>query len=146
MRRLTFDFCEETNRTSRLHLLEARAALRRELAEGLSQGEAVKKLAARVRRIFDTPRARTIAITETSRATHASQMLAAQESGVVQGLQWLTPSDSCDRCLPLAGKVVKLGEPFVVLPGGGPYAVVRHPPYHPHCRCSVSEILSEEWS
>jgi hypothetical protein len=144
--RLTLQFCTETNRTSTYELFEAREQLRRELAEGLTAGESARKLAARVRAIFATPRALTIARTEASRATHQGLLLAAEESGVVTGLQWLTPSDSCALCQPLNGQIVALGEPFVVLAGRGPYSRVTAPPYHPHCRCSVKEILGDEWT
>lgn len=80
-----------------------------------------------------------------SRAYHAGQELAAKQSGVVAGKRWLASSDACERCLALDGKVVALGEPFIVLPEGGPYATVMYPPLHPKCQCSWTEVLNEEW-
>jgi len=143
VRRLTLTFCAETNRTSRHELAKARQLLREELEEGLEEGEALVKLTARVRRIFAAPRAYDIARTESARAIEAGGMLAAQASGVVRAARWLTAPDSCDACQELDGKEVPLGTPFVVLPGGGPYAVVYHPGLHPSCRCSVTYVAGE---
>jgi hypothetical protein len=145
VRRLVFDFCQETLATSTMRVHEALDALRRELAEGLERGEALQRLSARVGEIFGDPRrAFIIAATEASRAAHAGQLLAAEESGVVGGLRWLSSSDCCDACAALDGRVVRLGEPFTVTGGKAAYATVLHPPLHPHCMCSVTEVLDAD--
>jgi hypothetical protein len=145
VRRLVFDFCQETLATSTMRVHEALDALRTELAEGLDRGEALKRLSARVGEIFGDPqRAFMIAATEASRAAHAGQLLAAEESGVVGGLRWLSSSDCCDACAALDGRVVRLGEPFTVTGGKAAYATVLHPPLHPHCMCSTTEVLNED--
>ncbi len=142
IRTWTFAFCDSTNETSQHSVNVAVHKLRQELAEGLSRGETAQNLTRRVAKIFQDPqRAHAIAATETARAQHGGQLLAAKESGVVRGLRWLASSDACSRCLALDGKEVPLGEPFAVDPGGGPYAVVTHPPRHPLCQCSVVEVL-----
>ncbi len=143
IRTWTYAFCDSTNETSQHGVNEAVHKLRQELAEGLSRGETQMNLTRRVAKIFQDPaRAHTIAATETARAQHGGQLLAAKESGVVRGLRWLASSDACSRCLALDGKEVPLGEPFTVDPGGGPYAVITHPPRHPFCQCSVVEVLA----
>lgn len=139
--RLTFDFCEETNRTSVQRIDLALRALRRELAGGLEEGEAYVRLTRRVLNIFASPsRAAAIGMTEPSRAMHAGQLLMAQQSGVVKGKRWLASSDACKLCLSLNGKVVGLDEDFAVV-GHGPYARIPHPPAHPHCFCTVTETI-----
>jgi hypothetical protein len=138
---LTLTFCEETLATAAGELEESLQKLWELLREGLERGEAYTWIAREVRRIFADPvRAYRIAATEGSRALHAGQLLAAKESGVVRGLRWLASSDACPRCLAIDGKEVPLGKPFLV-EGSGPYAVVKHPPLHPNCFCTVTEVL-----
>jgi hypothetical protein len=115
-----------------------RAAIR----AGVTGGEALKKITVRVGEIFNDPKkAQRIAMTETSRAMHAGQMQAAQESGIVKSLRWLASVDACDFCLELDGKEVPIGQPFDVNPKGGPYAAIYHPPAHPHCMCAAEEVI-----
>lgn len=132
IRQAVYQFCDATNQTATRELGQAIQDLRRELSTGLERGEALSQLTARVQEIFDDPmRAFRIATTEASRAVHAGQLIAAEESGVVQGKRWLASSDACPLCLPLDGVEVPLDQPFVIA-GTGPYAVIQHPPRHPH--------------
>jgi F like protein len=134
IRQAVFNFADSTNRTSTVALAKIGPSLREALATGLEQGESLAFITARVQEIFDDPaRAQMIAASEASRAVHAGQLLAARESGVVQGKRWLASSDACDLCLPLDGKEVGLDEDFAVDARGGPYARVPYPPRHPHC-------------
>jgi hypothetical protein len=140
--KLVLRFCQETNATATGSLNDTLRKLREQLKQGLSQGDAVKTLAARVRTLFTDPsRAFTIAATESSRAMHEGALLAAKQSGVVNKKRWLASSDACNRCLQLANKEVLLDRPFIILPGGGPYARVMCPPLHPHCFCDFTEVL-----
>ena len=144
--KLVLTFAEETNRTTHLQLVEARAKLRQELLEGLHEGEALTKLTARVRTIFDTPRAYDIARTESNRAVSAGGLLAAQESGVVRGKTWVASREACSRCRALGGKTVPLDRPFVVLTTGNPsYRIVMHSPLHTNCTCSAVYEISERY-
>jgi hypothetical protein len=134
IRQAVFQFADSTNRTSTVALAKIGSALREALATGLEQGESLAFITARVQEIFDDPnRALMIAATESSRAVHAGQLIAARESGVVAGKRWLASADACDLCLPLDGKEVPLDEDFAVDARGGPYARIPHPPRHPHC-------------
>ncbi|VTS05293.1 phage minor head protein [Tuwongella immobilis] len=136
-------FAASTNATSTRQIDTARQKLREELAAGLEQGEAIARLSQRVQSIFVDPvRATSIAMTEASRAMHAGQIMAAKETGIVSGKRWLASSDSCPRCQALDNQVVGLDEPFHVDSRGGPYAVIDHAPLHPHCMCTVIEVLS----
>lgn len=137
-----FDFCQETLSTATADVNEVLADLRDELKEGLSAGEAYQEMARRVYGLFADPkRASRIAVTESSRALHLGQLMAARESDVVEGKAWVASSDACKLCLSLDGQEVGLDEPFYVDPKGGRYAVVQSAPAHPHCMCSVSFVL-----
>lgn len=113
-------------------------AIRLGLAQGLELGETTQQLTARVmREVADPMRAVRIATTESSRAVHAGQWLAAKQTAAETGLnirkRWLVSSDACPKCRALSGKTVDLDQPFWVDPRGGVYAVISHPPLHPHC-------------
>jgi hypothetical protein len=114
---------------------DTRRMIREELSAGLQAGEPVAAMAERIRlQAFSPRRAATIAQTESSRAVHAGQGIAAKELGVTEWT-WLASSDACEEiCRPLDGKTVKIGEPFYIHPKGNPaYRVVYHAPAHPHC-------------
>src|SRR4051812_32059585 len=86
-------FSETTNATTSLALDDALAKVRESILAGNSgEGLGYKDLTDAINAIFDgatQSRARTIAITESSRAVHAAQELLAKQSGVVTGWRWL---------------------------------------------------------
>ena len=142
VRRLALDLAFSTLATLRDDVDVALNAVRSLLGEGLARGEAVTALSRRLTKVFDDPvKAAAVAQTETSRAVHTGQLLAAKQSGVVTGKRWLASSDACAICLALNGKEVGLDEVFAVDAGGGPYARVDHPPRHPGCQCALTEVL-----
>lgn len=140
-------FCGSTNATTSLSLDEALKRTREELTAGVvDSGESVERLTKRINAIFDTAekwRARRIAQTETSRAVHAAQEQTAIASGVVTGWKWLLSSDACPLCHMVANRAgaVKLGQPFAVVGDDPHYSTVKFPPLHPHCNCTVLEVL-----
>lgn len=150
IRDAAFNFCDSTNDSTSRQLDTALANLRQELTEGVvAQGEALPALTKRVNQIFDgleKSKARAIAQTETSRAVHSAQEQAAIQSGVVVGWRWLASADACDVCLAIAARcpTVKLGQPFAVIGHNPSYKDVRFPPAHPHCNCTVEEILDTD--
>lgn len=138
-----FAFCRETMDTATGDLNKALDDLRTLMREGLPKGDAIQLLAKKVRAIFADPmRAFRIATTETSRAMHGGQRMAAIESGVVTSFSWLASSDACEKiCLPLDGKTVKNGQPYLITTGKPPYNIIWHPPAHPHCHCDETENI-----
>lgn len=88
-----------------------------------------------------------IAATEASRAVHAAQLTADEESGVVAGVELLLSSDACPLCRKVAteAKRVRLGDAFAVIGHNAHYSTVKHPPLHPHCQCAMIEILKPDW-
>ena len=116
-----FNFCESTNNSTSEQIDTALDKLRQGLVQGVyERGETIPQLTKRVNAIFGDltkSHARTIAQTETSRADHSAQEIAAKESGVVTGWRWLASSDACEICLAIAARcpTVKLGQPFAVI-------------------------------
>lgn len=143
-------FSQSTNDTTSMQLDVALEKTRQALKEGVvEQGESVFYLTKRVKEIFDgaeTWRARRIAQTETSRAVHAAQEQAAIASGVVTGWTWLLSSDACPLCQTIARRApaVQLGQPFAQVGSNPHYSEVRFPPAHPHCNCTVNEVLDSD--
>lgn len=138
-------FAASTNAMTTQTVNEARENVRAMLAQGYTQGETIDQLTRRINEIFDNrDRAWMIARTESSRAVHAGQVLAAKETGIVSGKKWLASADACKLCEALQGNVVGLDEVFTVDPKGGPYAAIAYPPRHPHCRCTFTEVLDWE--
>lgn len=92
--------------------------------------------------VFSEQRARTVAITETTRAYAEGNMAAWRASGLVQKRKWLTVNDErvCPICGALHGRIAGLNEPFG--------AMIMSPPAHPNCRCIlvpyVERIEQEE--
>jgi hypothetical protein len=148
--RQAYDFCKSTNESTSLSLDKAINLLREELAEGIIEtGEALPEITKRVNSIFDKAekrKAREIAQTETSRAVHTAQETAAIASGVVTGWRWVASADACDICLAIAARTptVKLGQPFAVIGHNPTYSHIKGPPAHPHCNCTVVEILTSD--
>ena len=101
-------------------------ALRSSLSEGLQAGESIDDLAKRVDSVMaDRIRssATVIARTEVNGATNAGAMLAAEQSGVVQGKTWVAAlGDERTRETHIAAhdQTVKLAEDFQVGAGAGP--------------------------
>jgi hypothetical protein len=139
-----FDFCQATLDTALTDARRAYQGLRAELIAGLEGGETNRELAARVRGVFLDPyRAARIATSEAQRAVHAGQIEYAKETGVVKAKKWLASSDACPLCLELGSMgPVDLDTPFYVHHTGSPaYRMVMHPPAHPFCMCSMTEVI-----
>lgn len=139
-RMAAWNFATSTNATAVGAITQAIADAREALAKGLEQGQALSVLTARVQQHFADPmRAARIAMTESSRAVHAGQQAVAEATGgLVTRKKWLASSDACPRCLKLNGLEVPLDQHFMVEGAAGPYAVIEHPPAHPHCECAVT--------
>lgn len=147
----TLAFCQETNQTTSLQLNDALSKLRQELVQGLvEQGDTLAELTKRVQGVFDQAdktRAARIAQTEASRAVHAASLESAKSSGVVGAKKWLESANSCDRCKAIAAKFpegIPLEGEFENT-GDGVYGSVGHCPAHPHCRCTITYVLTPEY-
>lgn len=149
-------FADSTNRTTSLAIDDAIKQTRQAIREGITgQTLSYDELTKRINAIFETAtvsRARRIAVTEAARAYHQSQEMAAEKSGVVSGWKWLASSDACPLCRMIARECpfVRLGQDFAVIGTDPNYSRIRFPPCHPHCQCSMVEVLDidtqPEWS
>ena len=147
MARSSMSFSHATNQTTHMKLDEALAKLRQDLAAGIVGPEnTVSTLTQMVKGVFreaETYRAQRIAVTESNRAIHEGERIAAKECGMVKGFRWLLSGDACEQCQAVAARMpeVDLNSPFAIDDAGGPYAEIYHPPLHPNCQCSMMEVF-----
>ena len=129
--------------------------LKKQLVEGISQGEGINEISKRVSGIFTkakTSRAQMIARTEVSRATNFATVEGYKQSGVVKGKEWVTAFDekTCEFCSGMDGKIVELDDDY--FDKGDKYKVgdnslnldyddVGQPPLHSNCRCTIIPII-----
>ena len=154
----TLNFCEATNATTSMQLNAAIAKLRADLAAGIISGEmTIPELTKAVGAVFNHAekyRAERIARTESSRALHDGQVMGAKQSGVVKGFRWLLSYDACPLCIDIEASYpqgVGFGENFGRASeyDSGPttvsadYDLLPHPPAHPNCQCTITEIIDE---
>lgn len=130
------DYAKSVNETTGAKLDSAIA----ETVQTMQAENTIPALKSAVQGVFkdaSDSRARMIAITESSRATHDGAILAAARSGVVKSFEFLASGDACPDCLPLNGKTVTLEEAESEM---GEYDR-QLPPVHPNCQCTLLENL-----
>jgi SPP1 gp7 family putative phage head morphogenesis protein len=135
-------FAQSTNATTNKSLNDALDQLREELAGGLFSGDSIPEMRKRVQSIFesmDKSRATLIAQSETQRAVHEGLRIAAKESGVVKGFEFLLSDDACPICKKYEGKVIGLDDKFNEDDTYDDSML----PIHPGCRCTVTEVLKD---
>jgi len=152
----SFRFAEQINTTTV-------NAVRSAISQGMSEGLGMTDISNLVQEYFDgctKYRAMLIARTETIRASNAGAALAYEQSGVVQGMQWLATEDdrTCPLCNAMNGRYVangekyfELGDRLTVDTDEGrrtmvfDYEPVRYPPLHVNCRCTVVPVVIEKY-
>lgn len=115
-----------------------REAVREALKEGVEEGEGVYGLTKKIKEVFDSREkweSERIARTEAISAHNNADLLAYEQSNVVEKKEWLAEPDACEICQPLNGEQVLLKEDFST----GDDA----PPAHPNCRCAILPVLGE---
>ena len=130
-RRYGFDLVRGITRTTQQRL-------QKEIAAWVNNGDSLGQLRKRLSQPngpFSPKRARTIAVTETTRAFAEGNVVAWKESGVVERRRWNTSVDElvCPICGPLHNVITDIDKPF---PGG-----LQNPPAHPYCRCWVTPVV-----
>jgi len=126
--------------------------LEKALNEGISAGEDLTQLSARVQEVYafsDAVRAEAVAHTEAFYIANEGSREAYRQSKVVSSLRWYTAEDEmvCEFCGPQNGKIVDIKEDFfpkgyeLVGRDGGKlpldYRAIDVPPLHTNCRCFV---------
>jgi HK97 family phage portal protein len=140
------------------------AAMRQALVDaGVSGPNTVKALSEAVARSFgiaEGSRSQTIAATEMSRAVHAAQVYSDAASGIIAGYIPEVSDDACELCQQYDEEGNPTGsalfgftsmEDALSQVNSGAYAktdgtntTISLPPYHPNCRCAVTEIFTDE--
>jgi hypothetical protein len=71
-----------------------------------------------------------------------------KDSGVVAGVEILVSADACPLCQTIARRhrFSRLNEPIAVIGDHPTYGVIEHPPFHPHCNCTLTYVLKPEYS
>lgn len=118
----------------------SRDFVRQELAAWAESGAPLDELTGRLAPLFGPVRAEMIAVTETTRAFAEGNVITWRESGVVDGLRWMTAQDElvCPICEPLAGREAPLdGDGFSTEAGLG----IPAPPAHVNCRCWLQPVV-----
>lgn len=124
--------------------------LKRTLAEGIDAGEGIPELSERVRTVFtdaSTRRAEVIARTEVIGASNGGALIAAKQSGVVEGKEWLSALDERTRETHMAahGQRVAINDDFQVGAGRGPApGQIGLAEEDINCRCTMTWVVSEK--
>lgn len=129
-------------------------ALRSTLSEGVSAGETIPQLAARVSETYMTAtasRAKMIARTETIAASNEGALESYRQTGLKVKKAWLSANDERTRETHIqAGKeydddgAIPLDAPFIVGSGSGAGpGLIDDPAESVNCRCSVYPIIEE---
>ncbi len=124
----------------------------RTLSQGIGEGDSLDQLAGRVRRVFNQAsksRARTIARTETLTATQNGQLVAFDQSEVVEGKRWnhalFEPQRDWHRAI--HGTVRRRGEMWdlngerALAPGVGEGMTPLSARNRINCRCNLTPVL-----
>lgn len=156
---LSLKFAASTNATTTKKLDVALETLRADLLAGIvGDNDTPAHLSRIVKDVFDNAadsRAISIALSESSRAQHFGQRLAAEASGVVKGFKWLLSSDPCKFCIDIEHRYrngITLNGDFGLASSydssgakaGNPYDQMQHPPAHTDCKCTLLEQIDEE--
>ncbi len=139
--------------------------LQRIMMDAIADGEGIPVIRERIieQLGLELARAEKIARTEILKASNRGIMLAMEQSGVVEGREWIATFDSstCPICAEMDGRTMPLGEPYyekssdpvtftgteqTPAPEGGlsvvfDYESIQHPPIHVDCRCTLLAIL-----
>ena len=139
---------------------ETEKQIRATLAQGMRENETIQELTARIMHVFgaaSTYRAFMIARTEAAMAENYSDVVAWEQTGVVESKQWFTAEDEhvCGFCHEMDGVTITLKQSFfnkgdVMMfedKNGKPHEMmldfrtIGEPPLHPNCRCVLLPIL-----
>jgi SPP1 gp7 family putative phage head morphogenesis protein len=113
------------------------------ISDGLTAGRSIPEIRDTIIETFDSiqkTQAQRITRTEVLRASNQGAVDAYKESGVVEGLQWLT-AGAVDECADYDGQVIELDGSFY---GSDNEFQDGNPPLHPNCRCVVLPVLIGE--
>lgn len=142
---------------------ETEKQIRATLAQGMRENDTMQELSARIMHVFGTAstyRAFMIARTESAMAENYADVVAWEQTDVVEAKEWFTAEDEhvCGFCHEMDGKTIKLNQSFfqkgdVMMfedSNGKPHEMnldfrtIGEPPLHPNCRCVLLPVLKDE--
>lgn len=144
-----FDWAQRLNGYTRRTIIK-------EIDSWVREGAPLPVLEQRLASLFDSARARRVAVTEVTRIYASGNLMAWQSSGVVTGKRWMTAVDErvCPICGPLHNTLVEIdrtweftqamldANPQLAKALRGPAAFVA-PPAHVMCRCWLQPVVFE---
>lgn len=114
------------------------------ISQGLDDGKSVPEIRSAIQADFEGEytkmQAQRITRTEVLRASNQATLDAYEQSGVVEGKQWLT-AGAVDECAEYEGQIESLGGNFY---SDTSDFADGDPPLHPNCRCVLLPVLIGE--
>lgn len=113
------------------------------VTNGIKDGKSVPEIRGAIQADFDNitkSQAQRITRTEVLRASNQATLDAYQQSGVVEGKQWLT-AGAVDECADYEGKIEALDGSFY---SDTDEFADGDPPLHPNCKCVLLPVLINE--
>lgn len=113
------------------------------VADGIKNGESIPQIRNAIQLDFERiskTQAQLVTRTEVLRASNQAALDAYEQSGVVEGKQWIT-FGAVDECATYEGKVESLGGSFYERENE---FTDGDPPLHPNCRCILLPVLIGE--
>lgn len=113
------------------------------ITNGLEDGKSIPEIRGLIEADFDQyskMQAQRITRTEVLRASNQAAIDAYQQSGIVEGKQWLT-AGAVDECAQYEGEIVTLSNSFY---SSDNEFKDGDPPLHPNCRCVVLPVVVDE--
>lgn len=111
------------------------------ITDGIKEGQSVGDIRANILRDFEGEytknQATRITRTEVSRVSNQASLDAWEQSGVVEGKQWVTQG-AVDECADYDGQIESLNGNFY---SGTTEFADGDPPLHPNCRCGTIPVL-----
>lgn len=114
------------------------------ITHGIEAGKSVPEIRSQIQTDFEITysksQAQRITRTEVLRVSNEASLDAYEQSGVVEGKQWLT-AGAVDECADYEGQIESLGDSFY---GDTSEFADGDPPLHPNCRCVLLPVLIGE--
>lgn len=111
------------------------------ITDGVRNGDGIPKISDSIRGAFDSKaQANLVTRTETAFAQSSAQLDAWNQSGVVEGKEWVV-NDPCPQCEPYDGEIVGLNKNFY---SSSEFAD-GDPPLHPNCECVLAPVVDLEF-
>lgn len=130
-------------------------ALKESVSAGIQNSESRKQMLERISKVYDEAlgfRAERIARTEIHNIVNEGMALGYKQAGI-KYIKWHTEPGACEFCQPMSGKIVEIGQPFVVAgytligTNGGTmnanFGDIKYANLHSNCRCMLIPVTDK---